>query len=186
MNNSFIEQARTFVEEECHKPTSHYSEIFENHLIPMRNLAVDLGERLGADVEVVELAAWFHDIGGILFGRENHHQTGAKIAEKKLREWEYPEEKIMCVVHCILTHRGSQNLLPETLEAQIILEADSMSNFDNLPGIFKAAYVDEGLTQPEAKKSAREKLARKWHKLQFAESKQLIQPKYEAAMLLLS
>jgi uncharacterized protein len=185
MEKNIIEKIKKFVEEECKKPTSKYSDIFENHLVPMRNLALELGKNVGADLEIVEISAWLHDIGGIVIGREDHHITGSKIAQEKLIELGYSQEKIEKVKHCILTHRSSQNIKPETIEAQVILEADSMSNFDNLPGIFKAAYIDEKLTQPEAKNSAREKLARKWNKLQLPESKQIIKPKYEAAMLLL-
>jgi uncharacterized protein len=185
MKENIVEEIRKFVEEECKKTTSKHSGIFENHLVPMRNLALELGKKVGADLEIVEISAWLHDIGGVIVGRKDHHITGAKIAEEKLKELGYPQEKISSVKHCILAHRSSQDIKPETIEAQVILEADSMSNFDNLPGIFKVAYIDEGLTQPEARKSAREKLERKWKKLQLPESKILIKPKYEAAMLLL-
>lgn len=184
-NKNIVEEIKKFVEGECKKPTSKYSGIFENHLIPMRNLALELGKKIGADLEIVEISAWLHDIGGIIFGRKDHHITGAKIAEKKLAELRYSQEKILLVKNCILTHRGSQDIKPKTIEAQIIMEADSVSNFDNLPGIFKATYVEEGLSQPEARKSAKEKLERKWNKLLLPESKILIKPKYDAAMLLL-
>ena len=60
-----------------------------------------------------------------------------------------------------------------------------MSSFDNISGIFKAALVYENLSQGEAQISVREKLERKWNQLHFEESKKIVQPKYEAAMLLL-
>lgn len=180
-----IKEIQDFVEKECKKPTSNYSGIFENHIIPMRNLAIEMAQKTDADLEVVEIAALLHDIGGVMFGRKDHHITGAKIAQKKLQRLNYPQDKINQVKHCIMAHRSSQNIIPETNEAKVILEADSMSNFDNLPGIFKAAYIGENLTQSEAKKSARQKLERKWNKLQLEESKKIIKPKYEAAMLLL-
>ena len=60
-----------------------------------------------------------------------------------------------------------------------------MSAFDNLSGIFKAAFVYENLTQDEAKESVKKKLENKWKQLHFEKSKQIIRPKYEAAMLLL-
>jgi hypothetical protein len=60
-----------------------------------------------------------------------------------------------------------------------------MSNFENLPGLFKAAFVYEHLDQGQAKTSVREKLERKRNQLHLEASKQLIQPKYDAAMLLL-
>jgi len=60
-----------------------------------------------------------------------------------------------------------------------------MSAFDNIAGLFKAAIVYENLNQGQAKDSVRQKLKRKYQQLQFADSKKIIRPKYEAAMLLL-
>jgi hypothetical protein len=61
-----------------------------------------------------------------------------------------------------------------------------MSNFDNITGIFQCAFVYEHLSREEARISTKEKLERKRNQLSFDESKQIIRPKYEAVMLLLS
>lgn len=181
-----VRKIKEFVKEQCYKPEAKYgSEIFENHLVPMRNYAVDLAEDLGADKEIVEISAWLHDIGSVMIGRKDHHITGSKIAEEELIKLDYPKEKIEQVKHCILSHRGSQNNFPETVEARIISDADALSNFENLPGIFKAAYVYENQTQLEARKSTMKKLEKKWNKLTLPRSKTIIKPKYEAAKLLL-
>ena len=182
-----IEEVRKFVEEESKKPNAKYGyEPYEFHLVPMRNYAVRLAEKLGADIEIVEIAAWVHDIGSIVSGRENHHITGAEIAERRLKEFSYPLEKIERVKSCILNHRGSVNNHRSSLEEQIISDADTISNFDNISGLFKAAFVYEGLSQGGAKISVREKLQRKWNQLCLEESKIIIKSKYEAAMLLLT
>jgi uncharacterized protein len=147
--------------------------------------AVDLAKKLKADIEVVALGAWLHDIGSIIHGRENHHITGAKIAGEKLRELGCPEEKIKHVQKCILNHRGSQDMPRLSIEEQIVAEADVMSNFDNISGLFNAALCYEGKTQEEAKISVREKLQRKWKQLHFEDSKKLMKEKYDALMLVL-
>lgn len=181
-----ISKIRDFVENECKKPTSKYGfGPFPHHFMPMVKRAMMLADELGGDKEVVELAAWLHDIGSIIDGRENHHITGAKIAEKKLREYDYPPDKIEHIKKCIRNHRGSKNFDRETLEEQIIAEADAMSNFDNISGIFEAAYCFENLSQDEAKEAVRNKLHRKWRQLHFDKSRELVRDKYEAAMLLL-
>ncbi len=183
---NIIEEIRKFVEEECKKPTSKYGYgPYEFHFISMVNLAKQLAEKKNADLEIVEIAGWLHDMGSILYGRENHHITGSEVAEKKLNELNYPKDKIEKVKHCILAHRGSNDIKPETIEAETIMEADAMSNFENLSGIFMAAFVYENKSQGEAKISVREKLIRKWNQLS-PEGKEIIKPKYEAAMLLLS
>jgi len=181
-----IEEIREFVEEESKKPTAHYGyEPYLNHLVPMRDYAVQLAKKLGADAEIVELATWLHDIGSIMNGRKDHHIIGAKIAEKKLKELGYPQDRIEKVKHCILTHRASQKIKPETLESQIISDADAISSFDNIPGIFMAAFVYENQGQQEAKASVRQKLERKWERLVLKESRDLIKPRYDAIKLLL-
>jgi|GEM_PF-103297 len=181
-----IEKIREFVEEECRKPSSKYGyEPFSFHFAPVASYVGKLADELGADKEVVLIAAWLHDIGSILHGREDHHLTGAKIAEEKLRTLGYPEEKIKLVKKCILNHRGSQKSERVSLEEKIVAEADTMSNFNNLSGIFKAAFIYEKKDQGEATASVRKKLESKWKQLCFKKSKQLIRPKYEAAMLLL-
>lgn len=89
------------------------------------------------------------------------------------------------VKKCILNHRGSQKNNRESLEEKILVEADTMSNFDNIGGIFKAALVYENMNQKEATEAVRRKLENKWKQLHFEASKKIVKPKYEAAMLLL-
>ncbi len=179
-------EVRNFVEAECRKPSSHYGyEPFAFHFVPVVAYAEKLVTELGGDREVILLAAWLHDIGSIMHGRKDHHLTGAKIAEEKLTALGYPAEKIALVKKCILNHRGSQQNFRETLEEQIVAEADVLANFDNIAGIFKAAFIYENLDQGQALESARNKLKNKWKQLHFDTSKEIIRPKYEAAMLLL-
>lgn len=181
-----IEEIKKFVEDECKKPTSKYGfEPFTHHFEPTVNYAIKLADELKADKEVVIISAWLHDIGSIIYGRENHHITSAEVAEKLLKKKKYPADKIALVKKCILNHRGSVKNKQISLEEKIIADADAMSNFDNLPGIFKAAFVYEDLDQGEAKISVRNKLKNKWSQLNFEKSKELIRPRYEAAMLLL-
>ena len=87
-----IERIRQFVEDECRKSTSKYGfGPYDSHFVPMVKYAKNLAVEMGADVEIVEIAGWLHDIGSIMVGREDHHVTGAEIASKKLKELGYPE-----------------------------------------------------------------------------------------------
>jgi uncharacterized protein len=184
---NIVEEVKNFVDEECKKPSSHYGyEPFLFHFIPMVRYATQLADELGGDKEVIILASWLHDIGSIMHGRTDHHITGATIAEKKLCELHYSREKIALVKQCILNHRGSQKNDHHTIEEQIVAEADTLSAFDNVSGIFKAAFIYENLDQGSAQQSVRQKLERKWAQLHFEKSKELIRPRYEAAMILLT
>ena len=181
-----IQEIKDFVEGECKKPTSKYGyEPFPFHFAPMVQYAEKLADELGGDKEVIVLAVWLHDIGSIIHGRDEHHITGAEIAGQKLREFQYPVDKIELVKRCILNHRGSRQDDRKSIEEQIIAEADIMNSFDNIAGIFKAAFIYENQGQGEAKDSTRKKLENKWNQLHFEKSKEIIKPKFEAAMLLL-
>jgi len=192
-NRNIVKEIRNFVEEECKKPSSKYGyEPFLNHFSPVVENALELANKLEEkgiklDKEVIEISAWLHDIGSIIYGRENHHKTGAKIAEEKLTELNYPKNKIILVKESILNHRGSKEdeNTRESIESQIIAEADALDSFKRVSGLFKGAFVFENKTQEEARISVLNKLKNKWNQLQFEESKQLIKPKYEAALLLL-
>jgi len=187
MSEDIVEKIRQFVEIECKKPNANYPTAYKYHFVHMHDYAKQLAEKLGADVELVEIAAWLHDIGSIINGRKDHHITGAKIAEEKLKELDYPQDRIEKVKFCILNHRGSKENENNRniIEAKIIAEADSISSFDFIEGLFSAAFVTEKLSREEAKNSIRQKLQNKWNQLSLEESKKLIKPRYEAAMLLL-
>ena len=185
MKGNIVEEVRKFVEEECKKPSSKYDyEAYTNHFVPTHKYTKILAKRLKADIEIIELAAWLHDIGSIIYGRENHHITGAQIAEEKLREFGYPKEKIEKVKKCILNHRGSIDNKRESTEEQIIADADAMNDFEHIEGLFRAALVNENLSQEQARKSIKQKLINSWNKLSDS-GKRIIKSKYKAAMLLL-
>jgi uncharacterized protein len=182
---TIVDSVREYVKEECQN-SKYGLEPYIFHIEPMVKYAKDLAILKGCDLELIEVAAWLHDIGSIVEGRKDHHISGAKIATEKLREFNYSEKKIKLVSKCIQNHRGSRNDARETIEEKIIVEADVLSNFDDLAGLFQVAYTYEGLSRTEAKESVKMKLQNKWGQIHFEESRELLRPKYEAAMLLLS
>lgn len=183
---TIIQKVKKFVESECRKPTSKYGYgPFRYHLPAVVKYAQKLADELGGDREIIIIAAWLHDIGSIIKGRKDHHLTGAQIAEKKLKEFDFPRERIEKVKECIISHRGSQKIKPKTLEAQILVEADTISAFNDLSGLFECAYLYEKLSRPKAQESVKRKLENKWQQLRFKKSKDLVRPKYKAAILLL-
>lgn len=180
-----IQEVKNFVERKCKEPNSNYGyEPFEHHFKPTVTYAGKLADELDADKEVVTIAAWLHDIGSIMHGREKHHITGKKIAEEKLNELDYDQNKIELIKKCIENHRSSVNNERNTLEEKIVAEADALSSFDDVAGQFQAAFLHEDKNREEARKSIKEKLKRKWNQLHLEESKEMVRSKYEAAMTL--
>lgn len=180
-----IEKIRKHVEEQCKKKTNFFTmAAYTHHFVPTVKYAKELAKRTGADKEIVEIAAWLHDIGSINGDYENHHIFGVGYAEKLLKKFNYPKEKIEKVKHCILTHRGSKKVPRETIEAECVASADAMSNFDDISAMFNLALVIHKKNIDESREFVKKKLQRYWDKL-IPEAKEIIKPKYEAVILLL-
>jgi len=139
-DTEIIEKVKEFVKKECEKPESYYKGIFMNHFVLVSNHALQLAERENADKEIVEIAAWLHDIASVRGVHAEHHIVGSEIAEKLLKKLNYPEKKIEQVKHCILSHRASKKIKRKTKEAQIIADADALAHFDDMNNLRKDVY----------------------------------------------
>ena len=83
---------------------------------------IGAASNLGAeDLEVIVLAAWFHDVGYVE-GIQGHEERSVAMATAFLRENRYPEEKIAQVAGCINATKMPQN--PKNLLEQILCDAD--------------------------------------------------------------
>ena len=181
-----VREIQRYVESECRKETNIYGmNAYDGHFVSVVKYAKLLAEETGADMEIVELSAWLHDIGSIVSGdSENHHIVGSVHAEQLLKKYNYPQDRIDRVKHCILAHRGSQDIPRESIEAECVADGDALSHFDGINSLFYLALVVKKLDPFEAKIFVREKLQRSWKKV-TPRAKALIKPKYDAAMLLL-
>ncbi len=81
----------------------------------------------GADAEVVEAAAWLHDVCKWTHG-ENHPAAGAAFARAFLPQTDFPPQKIDAVADAIAAHQGLYLDQPiEGLEAQVLWDADKLA-----------------------------------------------------------
>jgi uncharacterized protein len=100
-----------------------------DHSQRVYNLALKIGKKEKADLDVIKAAALLHDVARLKEDNkevECHAEHGAEMAEKILREMNFPEDKIKNVVHSIKVHRDSKKLTPETKEAKILQDADRL------------------------------------------------------------
>lgn len=87
--------------------------------------------REGANLSIVIPAVWLHDCYTVSKKSELRKQAStlsAEKAEKLLLEWGYPQENIQAIKHAIAAHSYSANIKPETLEAQIVQDADRIDS----------------------------------------------------------
>jgi len=178
-----IEKVRKIVEQ------SHEREDFQYPVLPVVKNALFLARKLNADLEVVETAALLHDIGRSRmseFEVENEHNfAGAKKASEVLKGFGCRDDFIEKVAHCILTHRGRSDLKPESLEAEIIANADAMTHFDTFLNLLKE-FFGTNETFEAAVLEIERKMERNWgKKLSLPEAKEKVREKFEAVMLLI-
>ena len=170
---------------------SYSDEDYKYHILPVVEYSLLLAKRLDADLEVVEISAYLHDIGRAIkrneFVKENeHHIIGAKETKKILKELGYDEEFIKKVEHCVLAHRGRKEPDPETLEAEIISCADAMAHFDTFLDLF-SFFLKTTNSFEEAVIEVEQKIDRNWNKkLTLPEAKEIVKEKYEAIKLIIA
>lgn len=80
------------------------------------------------DVEIVTIAAWFHDLG-YTQGCEKHELNSAKMARAFLEGHSIPESSIRKIEGCIMATEMPQN--PTNLLEQVICDADMMHLADH-------------------------------------------------------
>ncbi|MBR9679168.1 MAG: HD domain-containing protein [Nanoarchaeota archaeon] len=118
------------------------------HLNRVRNYAVYIAEKEGADAFIVELAALMHDIAKIKYGStvKNHAKKGALMAGIILEKLDLDNNTIKKVCSCINTHSRREPPKPKTLEEKCLFDADGLELVGTV-GILRtalyAAYYDK-------------------------------------------
>jgi uncharacterized protein len=96
------------------------------HVQSVVTLAMRLGEMTGADLKVVEAAAWLHDVRKS--AGDAHPIEGAKFAREFLPETDFPKKKIERVATAIEDHMGLWREEPLTnLESMVLWDADKLA-----------------------------------------------------------
>jgi len=133
--------------------------MWEEHVKYVVQEALALAEKYNADLEIVELATILHDVAMIakVGTRQDHHKTGAEMAQAILAKYGYPQSRIDRVKSCVLNHRSSKGLTGN--EELCVADADILAHFDNVPMLlnlfFKKLYTDN-MTLPELRSRMKE------------------------------
>ena len=101
-----------------------------DHTQRVYNLCMHIGQVERADSEVLEIAAYLHDVGrsheDASEGGICHAQKGAEIARELLAAYPISDEQRANIIHGIRSHRFRGNHRPETLEAKVLFDADKL------------------------------------------------------------
>jgi len=119
-----IDSIRRHVEKVFSQPGSHGLD----HVQRVVYLCEVIGREENADMRVLLPAALFHDIARPIEREKGipHEEEGARMAGDYLRSTRYDEERIPKIIHAIRTHRYRSTKKPESLEAQILSDADKL------------------------------------------------------------
>jgi len=109
------------------------------HVERVESLCMYIGEKEGGNPDVLRLAALLHDVGVVREHEEggDHALYGAEIAGSYLADKEVDEKTIEHIVSCIRTHRFSRGMVPESIEGQILQDADRIDALGAV-GIFRS------------------------------------------------
>lgn len=103
-----------------------------NHILRVFNLAVKIGKKENADLDIIIPAALFHDI--IIYPKntlasKNESDESAKFAADILDNFkDYPKDKIEKVSICVSQCSFSKGIRPDLLEAKILQDADGLES----------------------------------------------------------
>jgi len=101
-----------------------------DHTRRVAALCDGIGRVEKADLTVLRLAAYMHDIGRChqdrSSGAQCHAKEGARMAAAILADVPLPDPAKRNIIHCIRSHRFRENHAPETLEAKVLFDADKL------------------------------------------------------------
>jgi len=120
------------------------------HVRRVVSLAKALAESEQADLQVVLPAAWLHDCITLPKDAPNKHEASTLAAQEALRflgSIGYPARFFDSIYHAIQAHSYSADLVPETLEACVVQDADRLDALGAI-GIARCMLVGGALHTP--------------------------------------
>lgn len=179
-----VEEIERIVEKACISETNIFGYGgWSHHIIKVAKYGLFLANAFEANPEIVVIAALLHDYSGIKDPNlySNHHENSAFEAEKILMSFGYPEDKIISVKHCIISHRASVVKERLTPEANCLANADALAHIMQVPSLLKLAYVHYNMGIDEGADWVKSKITRSWNKLDPM-VQQIAKPFFEAAL----
>ncbi|MGN8214376.1 MULTISPECIES: HD domain-containing protein [Halococcus] len=96
-----------------------------NHIKNVVAIATKIAEAEGANVDVVRVAALFHDVSKLEAEQDHHAEAGARVAREYLHSHgEYPESFVEEVCTAVADHSYQGPLAELSLETRCLIEAD--------------------------------------------------------------
>jgi uncharacterized protein len=102
------------------------------HIERVRNLALRIGKKEKARLDVLEIASFLHDIGRKKEMKSRglfcHAEEGGRLAKNILKKYSIEKKNIDNIIHCISSHRYRNKNIPKTIEAKVLFDADKLDS----------------------------------------------------------
>jgi uncharacterized domain HDIG len=103
----------------------HSADYRFNHTRNVVDLATDIAGREGANVDIVRVAALFHDVSKLEADQDSHAEEGARVAREYLTtRADLPSSFVEEVCRSVREHSYQGPLSDVSLETQCLIEAD--------------------------------------------------------------
>ncbi len=103
-----------------------------SHVERVAKVAFHIGKIENANLDVIEVSAYLHDIGRKAEmdqgGGFCHAEKSAELAKDILEKYNIEQCDKDNILHCIISHRFRSNHIPETVEAKIIFDSDKLDS----------------------------------------------------------
>ena len=103
-----------------------------DHVKRVFQLSIKIGAKLNADLKILKISALLHDIGRIQENKDKHKRNHAEISAELAKNFLTSKQDALTpndiekITHCIQAHSFSNNVIPGTLEAKILSDADKL------------------------------------------------------------
>jgi uncharacterized protein len=128
LEDDVIKVVKEFARENSKKDDIHGF----SHVERVYDTCVKMGKDLNAKMRVLKISALLHDVGRIKADNPvelaNHAMVSAEMALDFLvdKEFNLSQGDLDGIIHAIKAHSFSNNVIPKTLEAKILSDADKL------------------------------------------------------------
>lgn len=175
-----VQVVKEYVSNACSSPQNVFGPaFFDQHIMVVREYSQQLAAQLNADPEILDLAAYLHDIAAIqdFSSTSRHHIIGAEIAEELLAHHQYPAESINKITQCIRSHSSPVQPGNGSIEEICLSHADAMSQITRPAYWLYCAYHIRQYDFEKGRDWLRKRVENHWNAL-LPQAKVLIETTY--------
>jgi uncharacterized protein len=175
-----VNKISDYVYNECNKSINVFGpSFFQQHILVVAEYGKKLAQLLNADIEVIELSAYLHDISAIydIGTIQNHNTLSAAITKKILDQYSYPANLIQKVGQCILSHSSPVQIGNGSVEEICLSNADAISQITNPIYWLYFAFSIRKYSFEEGREWLYKIVENNWNRL-IKPAKELVEVKY--------